>query len=124
LDEYKLVANFYIEAGGLHPSREDTGAKRPVFFATIAYNDNNRQVFNQLGFSSVPNLFVSQPKIVVVPQEERSLYLRDYKWSITHTDGHVTAHKLLEYINKRTTRNVYTFIIARLSTSRRSPRCS
>ena len=36
----------------------------------------------------------------------RAIYLRDFKWMITLTDGHVTSHKLLEYINKRTGRQI------------------
>jgi len=44
--------------------------------------------------------------MAIVPSEERLLYLRGFKWAITHTDGHVTSHKLLEYINPRTKRNV------------------
>jgi oligosaccharyltransferase complex subunit gamma len=36
----------------------------------------------------------------------RALYLRDFKWLISSTDGHVTSHKLLEFINKRTGRQI------------------
>jgi oligosaccharyltransferase complex subunit gamma len=33
-------------------------------------------------------------------------FLKKYKWSITPTDGHVTVHKILEYVNKHTGREV------------------
>lgn len=55
----------------------------------------------------MPNLLVSLPKTAIISsKEERQTYLKGFKWQITHTDGHVTSHKLLEYINKRTGRNV------------------
>lgn len=49
---------------------------------------------------------VTSPKTAIVTKEARSTYLRDYIWLITSTDGHVTAHKFLEFINKRTGRDV------------------
>ena len=39
--------------------------------------------------------------------EERQKYLRPYSWTISPTDGHVTTHKFLEFINKRIKRNVF-----------------
>jgi len=44
--------------------------------------------------------------MAIISQEERSQYLRGFKWAITHTDGHVTSHKLLDYINRRTDRSI------------------
>jgi hypothetical protein len=35
------------------------------------------------------------------------MYLQQFKWSISHTDGHVTTHKMLEFVNKRTGKDVY-----------------
>lgn len=105
LVEYQKVANFYADAGALY-STNDAPRKRAVFFAIMHFNEQNKQVFEQLGFVSAPNLFVSQPHIVFVPQEERERYLRDLKWGISFTDGTVTAHKFLEFINKRTGRSV------------------
>ena len=32
--------------------------------------------------------------------------MREFKWVISSTDGHVTAHKILEFINRRTGRDV------------------
>lgn len=49
---------------------------------------------------------VSSPKTAIVPKESRNSYLRDFTWLISSTDGHVTAHKFLEFINKRTGRDV------------------
>ena len=39
-------------------------------------------------------------------KEERQVFTKKFKWTITYTDGHVTVHKLLEYLNKHTGRNV------------------
>lgn len=30
-------------------------------------------------------------------------------WQISYTDGHVTVHKFLEFINKRLQKNVYSY---------------
>jgi len=35
------------------------------------------------------------------------MYLQGFKWSISHTDGHVTTHKMLEFVNKRTGKEVF-----------------
>jgi oligosaccharyltransferase complex subunit gamma len=35
------------------------------------------------------------------------MYLQQFKWSISHTDGHVTTHKMLEFVNKRTGKDIY-----------------
>ena len=51
-------------------------------------------------------MIVSKAKMAIVPSEERSQYLRDFIWKISSTDGVVTAHKFLEYINKRTGRSI------------------
>ena len=33
-------------------------------------------------------------------------HLQDHKWAISHSDGHVTTHKMLEFVNKRTGKDV------------------
>jgi oligosaccharyltransferase complex subunit gamma len=48
---------------------------------------------------------------VNVPAEERTEYLRNFKWGISYTDGSVTSHKFLEFVNKRTGRNVNNIIL-------------
>eukprot|EP00178_Gracilaria_changii_P003568 TRINITY_DN15320_c0_g1_i1.p1 TRINITY_DN15320_c0_g1~~TRINITY_DN15320_c0_g1_i1.p1 ORF type:complete len:108 (-),score=6.44 TRINITY_DN15320_c0_g1_i1:257-580(-) len=35
------------------------------------------------------------------------MYLQQYKWSVSPSDGHVTTHKMLEFVNKRTGKEVY-----------------
>jgi oligosaccharyltransferase complex subunit gamma len=35
------------------------------------------------------------------------MYLQQFKWSISYTDGHVTTHKMLEFVNKRTGKEVF-----------------
>lgn len=61
-------------------------------------------------FNSVPNIVVFPTKITrFTNAEERHVYLRKYTWMISYTDGHVTSHKILEFLNKRTLRNVFIF---------------
>ena len=104
--EYVKAARFYKEDGASYGSKDSTGSKRATFFALMKYTEANKLIFQALGFYSVPNIFVSQPKIVSVPLDEQKDYLKNFKWTISHTDGSVTSHKLLEFINKRTGRNV------------------
>jgi oligosaccharyltransferase complex subunit gamma len=44
--------------------------------------------------------------MAVVSQLERESYLKDYKWRISSTDGVVTTQKMLDFINKRTHKNI------------------
>jgi oligosaccharyltransferase complex subunit gamma len=44
--------------------------------------------------------------MAVVSELEKKQYLQGFKWAISYSDGHVTTHKMLEFINKRTDRDV------------------
>lgn len=44
--------------------------------------------------------------MAVVSELEKKQYLQKFKWAISYSDGHVTSHKMLEFINKRTERDV------------------
>jgi oligosaccharyltransferase complex subunit gamma len=57
-------------------------------------------------FDAAPNLVVSKPYMAVVSDFERDSYLKEYKWWISHTDGVVTTQKILDFINKRTKKNI------------------
>lgn len=37
---------------------------------------------------------------------ERPIYMKDFLWQISNTDGVVNSQKLLEFVNKKTERNV------------------
>lgn len=62
---------------------------------------------SKLNFNSVPNIIVTQPKLAQVDEIQRPIYLRDFTWQISNTDGQVTAQKILDFVNKRTNRNVF-----------------
>ena len=40
--------------------------------------------------------------MAVISENEKKKYLQGFKWAISHSDGHVTTHKMLEFVNKRT----------------------
>jgi oligosaccharyltransferase complex subunit gamma len=44
--------------------------------------------------------------MAVVSETARTAYLQSFKWSISYSDGHVTTHKMLEFVNKRTGKDV------------------
>ena len=64
-------------------------------------------IYEQFGFRGAPNLAVSKPHMAVVSEVEKKMYLQQFKWSISQTDGHVTTHKMLEFVNKRTAKDVF-----------------
>ena len=67
----------------------------PTFFATIVHSAENQEVFEQFGFNTAPNIVVSKPHMAVVSEMEKRLYLQQYKWSISSSDGQVETHKML-----------------------------
>jgi hypothetical protein len=79
----------------------------PTFFAQMTYNNEIVSIYEQFGFRGAPNLVVSKPHMAVVSEIEKKIYLQGFKWSISHTDGHVTTHKMLEFVNKRTGKDVF-----------------
>lgn len=81
--------------------------KNPVFFATMTFNRENNAIFEMFGFKSIPNLVVSKPEMAIVSEIEKKQYLQKYKWAISYSDGDVTTHKMLDFVNQRTNHNVF-----------------
>ena len=44
--------------------------------------------------------------MAIVSEIEKKLYLQRFKWAITYSDGDVTTHKMLDFVNKRTGQNI------------------
>lgn len=44
--------------------------------------------------------------MAVVSESERKLYYQQFQWSISSSDGQVETHKMLEFVNKRTGKDV------------------
>jgi oligosaccharyltransferase complex subunit gamma len=80
--------------------------QNPTFFVKFEFLVSTQEIFTYFGFRSAPNLVVSKPHMAVVKGEEFRSYLKDFSWWITSTDGSVTTQKMLEFVNKRTHRNV------------------
>lgn len=49
---------------------------------------------------------VSKPHMAVVSDMEKRLYYQQFKWSISSSDGQVETVKMLEFVNKRTDKDV------------------
>lgn len=99
--EYEYLVRLYEKMGAI-----DQDAY-PTFFAQMTYNSEIAHIYEQFGFKGAPNLVVSKPHMAVVSEIEKKMYLQGFKWSISHTDGHVTTHKMLEFVNKRTGKDVF-----------------
>jgi len=66
----------------------------------MVFSDIFKDTFKKLEFSSVPNLVVYTTEYLNASNKEsKRKYMQANKWFISHTDGHVTSHKILEYIN-------------------------
>lgn len=44
--------------------------------------------------------------MAVVSESEKKLYYQQFQWSISSSDGQVETHKMLEFVNKRTGKDV------------------
>ena len=99
--DWEYMVDLY-EAQGLI----DTPNK-PVFFAMMTYSTEIQYIFEEFGFKSAPNLVVSKPQMAVVSEIEKKTYIQGFKWQISYTDGHVTTHKMLDFVNQRTGRDVF-----------------
>ena len=78
----------------------------PTFFAMLTHSGETEEVFKHFGFNTAPNIVVSKPHMAVVSEVEKKVYLQQYKWSISSSDGQVETHKMLEFVNKRTDKDV------------------
>ena len=65
-------------------------------------------IFSYFGFQTAPNLVVSKPQMAIQRSggENFRSYLKDYYWRISQTDGAVNTRKMLEFVNKRTGRDI------------------
>jgi oligosaccharyltransferase complex subunit gamma len=43
----------------------------------------------------------------LISEIEKKTYLQKYKWAISYSDGDVTTHKMLDFVNPRTATNVF-----------------
>jgi hypothetical protein len=78
----------------------------PTFFVSITHSGETQEIFEQFGFKTAPNIVVSKPHMSVVSEVEKRLYYQQFQWSISSTDGQIETHKMLEFVNKRTEKDV------------------
>lgn len=79
----------------------------PTFFVQMTFSNDIMPIYQEFGFKGAPNLAVSKPHMAVVSEIEKKIYLQQFKWSVSPSDGHVTTHKMLEFVNKRTGKEVF-----------------
>ncbi len=94
--EYEYLVHLYDTSGAI------TAERNPTFFALVEYSRDTSPIYEMFEFDSVPDMVVSKPHMAVVSEVERRQYLQEFVWEISHTDNHVTTHKMLEFVNKRT----------------------
>jgi len=92
-----------IDPDMIYPSKDKA---RSVYFTKITYTHETKDIFSKFNFMSVPNLYISLPKMAKLKEVEKPDYIKNHLWQITGTNGHVTSSKLLEHINKKVGRNI------------------
>eukprot|EP01016_Furgasonia_blochmanni_P041525 TRINITY_DN5408_c0_g2_i2.p2 TRINITY_DN5408_c0_g2~~TRINITY_DN5408_c0_g2_i2.p2 ORF type:complete len:292 (-),score=58.52 TRINITY_DN5408_c0_g2_i2:723-1598(-) len=117
-EELILVAQSYEANGGLYPQLDVHPKQRPVYFAKISFTHMTKRVFEYYEFEQVPNLLITNPKMLTLEEDVlKNIYMRDNLWFMTRTDGLIDARRILDYVNKRTGRNVpyqepiYNFLV-------------
>lgn len=101
----KTVVYSYREARAEYPFSSPTGQRsRAVFFALLEYSQENQELYMQHGFQSVPNLLVTHPKSVFY-DGSKFHFPKDDMWEFS-LSSEVPVHKLLDFINSRTSRSV------------------
>jgi hypothetical protein len=58
-------------------------------------------MLTQFEFNTAPNLAILKPKFATLSETALPKYLKGFIWSISYSDGHVTTHKMLDFVNKR-----------------------
>lgn len=104
--ELRRVSQFYVEGGGIYPQGEGAGYQKPVYFVKMLFDESTRDIFMKYNFKSVPNLFVTTPKLAKLKESEKAEYFKNFLWQISQSDGILTSQKLLDHVNKKTGRNV------------------
>ena len=104
-DMMKTVVYSYREAKAEYPYVSPTGQRsRAVFFALLEYSTENQQLYQEHGFQSVPNIIVTHPKSVFY--DGSKFYVpKDDMWEFS-LSSEVPVHKLLDFINSRTNRQI------------------
>jgi oligosaccharyltransferase complex subunit gamma len=102
---YEQVVYSYKEAGADQPVSSPDGQKsRAVFFAVMEYSQQTHNIFNKLGFFSVPNLLVTHPRSITEANDKFIIPKEDL-WEISPS-VEIHAYKVIEFINGRSQRSV------------------
>jgi len=104
--ELGKVANLYNNSGALYPVNDENKKQRAVYFVKVSFEPATKEIFVGLQLTSVPNILVSTPNILRLRDNEKAEHYRNFMWQISQSDGTLTSKKLLQYINKKTGRNV------------------
>ena len=101
-EEYNYTAQLYYAQGAI------TAEHNPTFFIRVDLAADTHVIFSYFGMLTAPNLIVSKPHMAIQRSggDNFRSYLKDYYWRISSTDGVVNTRKMLEFINKRTGKEV------------------
>lgn len=102
---FSQTAYSYKEAGADFPLTTSSGPKaRAVFFAVLEYNQQTHNIYQQLGFVSVPNILVTHPRSLTRNGEKFDIQKEDL-WEI-NPNNEIHAFKIVEFVNSRSQRSV------------------
>lgn len=68
--EFSKVAQLYRENGATNAYKSGNERKRAVFFVKIHFSSSTQEIFNKFMLTSVPDIMISQPKMVSAASPE------------------------------------------------------
>eukprot|EP00331_Platyophrya_macrostoma_P012595 CAMPEP_0176430626 /NCGR_PEP_ID=MMETSP0127-20121128/14357_1 /TAXON_ID=938130 /ORGANISM="Platyophrya macrostoma, Strain WH" /LENGTH=287 /DNA_ID=CAMNT_0017812535 /DNA_START=212 /DNA_END=1075 /DNA_ORIENTATION=- len=104
--EFQSVVQMYHYDDCMEYKTEGDIVHRPVFFGKMSFSESTRSEFMDLGLKSVPDILILKPHFRSLNQDQKKVYFKKYLWQVMPSDGHVTATKILDYINQKAERNV------------------
>lgn len=107
-NEFLTVSKAYFKRKSYKPLKKNNGViVRPVLFFKISVDTNNFNYLKDLKLKILPVVyFYKSTELLIEDSLEREIKRRDDFWEITKDDGQVNDQVILNWINKRTNRNV------------------
>ncbi|OMJ72637.1 hypothetical protein SteCoe_28862 [Stentor coeruleus] len=100
---FNEIAYSYKALGHTKPKDQNENKAKPVFFAFLDYGQETQIIYQKFGFSNIPNIYVSTKSFT----EETTSYSIDRSKLWEYRDGQeITSNKILDFINKKTERDV------------------
>lgn len=100
---FNEIAYSYKALGHTKAKDQSENKTKPVFFAFLDYGQDTQAIYQKFGFSNIPNIYVSTKSFT----DESGSYSIDRSKLWEYRDSQeITQSKILDFINKKTERDV------------------